>query len=288
MVVKIADSLASSLKQAICESFVATVSNIHVSVRYKGGIQVEVKRLSCSLFWIKPISQENFCKLSNMYSLVNDSHVRRVDRWTEVLGPVLHPVWVSLKGIPLHAWDEKVFHRLGECLGIVMEIDEEATCRERIDRVRVLILRDPQRSIPQKIALEIEGVLFYVFVGVDDDCRCSGKISWPAESRLEFGLPENHASLIAELVPKFLSDTPVNLRIQIQNKISNDIKATIKEATPVAIGALKMPFEAHPKNPTKQMPIVVESGFRRMPRRKRDFFALLLKGRNSKCTHIIC
>lgn len=106
----------------------ATVSNIHVSVSdiqqwflYKGGIQVEVKRLSCSLFWIKPISQENFCKLSNMYSLVNDSHVRRVDWWTEVLGPVLHPVWVSLKGIPLHAGDEKVFHRLGECLGIVME-----------------------------------------------------------------------------------------------------------------------------------------------------------------------
>lgn len=169
-----------------------------------------------------------------------------------------------------------------------LEIDDEATCRARIDRARVLILRDPQRSIPQKIALESEGVLFYVFVGVDDDCRCSRKISWPAESRLESRLPENHASLIAELVPKYPSDTPVNLRIQIQNQISNDIEAAIKEATPVAIGALKMPFEAHPKNPTKQMPIVVESGFQKMPGRKWDFFSLLLKRRNSKCTHIIC
>eukprot|EP00268_Persea_americana_P060228 TRINITY_DN7477_c1_g1_i5.p1 TRINITY_DN7477_c1_g1~~TRINITY_DN7477_c1_g1_i5.p1 ORF type:complete len:335 (-),score=59.40 TRINITY_DN7477_c1_g1_i5:653-1657(-) len=188
-VVKIADSLAVSLKQAVCESYVVTVSNLYVSVSNiqdwffsKVGIQVVVKRLSCYLLWIKPISQEGFSKLSKMESLVNDCLVRQLDQWTEVLGPALHPVWVRLRGIPLHAWDEKVFHRLGECLGMVMEIDKEAVCQQRVDRVRVLILRDPQQSIIQKIALEVEDVRFFVSVAVEDDYRCSGKINWPAAS----------------------------------------------------------------------------------------------------------
>lgn len=54
--VKVADSLASSLKQAVGDSYVATVSTIHASVTdiqewllLKGRIQVEVKRLSWSL-----------------------------------------------------------------------------------------------------------------------------------------------------------------------------------------------------------------------------------------------
>ena len=61
----------------------------------------------------------------------------------EVLGPVLRPTWVRLEGIPLHAWDERVFHSLGECLGVLMEIDDEATKKITLDKVRLLILRDP-------------------------------------------------------------------------------------------------------------------------------------------------
>eukprot|EP00268_Persea_americana_P021833 TRINITY_DN21728_c1_g1_i2.p1 TRINITY_DN21728_c1_g1~~TRINITY_DN21728_c1_g1_i2.p1 ORF type:complete len:123 (-),score=13.21 TRINITY_DN21728_c1_g1_i2:214-582(-) len=55
-VVKLADSLALSLKQAVGDSYVVTMSTIHASVTdiqewflLKGRIQVEVKRLSWSL-----------------------------------------------------------------------------------------------------------------------------------------------------------------------------------------------------------------------------------------------
>ena len=85
----------------------------------------------------------------------SDSIFRRVDRWTEVLGPVLKPEWIQLEGVPLHTWDERVFTCLGECLGTVMEVDTKAKQRKRMDMVRVLILSDPLQSLPESLVLEV-------------------------------------------------------------------------------------------------------------------------------------
>eukprot|EP00268_Persea_americana_P006303 TRINITY_DN12285_c0_g1_i12.p2 TRINITY_DN12285_c0_g1~~TRINITY_DN12285_c0_g1_i12.p2 ORF type:complete len:121 (-),score=14.80 TRINITY_DN12285_c0_g1_i12:1041-1403(-) len=89
-VVKIADSLSSSLKHEVCDSFVATVRHLDVTAcdikewsPYKEGIQAEVKRLNCYSFWIKPFGQENFSKMTRLGAGVNDCLFRRLDRWTE-------------------------------------------------------------------------------------------------------------------------------------------------------------------------------------------------------------
>lgn len=86
-----------------------------------------------------------------------------------MLGPTLKPTWIRMEGIPLHAWDAKVFHRLGESLGVVLEIDEAAAMKQRIDRVCLLIWRDPQRSVPKIIALDVNGVRFHVSVIEEDE-----------------------------------------------------------------------------------------------------------------------
>lgn len=90
----------------------------------------------------------------------------RFDRWTEVLGPVLKPSWVRLEGIPLHAWDVKAFHLLGEILGVLLEIDEAAAIKQRID---ILIRRDPQRLLTKIIALHVNRVRFHVIVIEKDE-----------------------------------------------------------------------------------------------------------------------
>ena len=97
-----------------------------MAVFRKKGIQVDVKRISSYLFWIKAILLKDFSLLNQMESVLIGSPIRRLDRWMEVLGPVLHPTWIRLVGILLHAWDEKVFRCLGNCLGVVMEIDDAA------------------------------------------------------------------------------------------------------------------------------------------------------------------
>ena len=66
------------------------------------------------LYWIKPLSREDYSKIVQLGAVLYGSIVRRIDRWTEVLGPVLNPYWIRLEGIPLHTWDERVFLCLGE------------------------------------------------------------------------------------------------------------------------------------------------------------------------------
>ena len=145
-------TLVSSLKKEVCNSFVATLCHLNVTDRdilnwlsQEIGIQAEVERLNLYLFWIKPISHHDFSRMVETDFSLKGTFIRSLDRWMEVLGPVLRPTWVRLEGIPLHAWDERVFHSLGECLGVLMEIDDEATKKITLDKVRLLILRDPQR-----------------------------------------------------------------------------------------------------------------------------------------------
>ena len=85
-------------------------------------------------------------------------------------------------------------------------------------------------------------------MAVDDDYRCSGKISWLAASVSESGLPENHEPLIAEVDPKSLYEIPANLGFQIQNQITNDLEAAIKKAN-LMVNVPKMPDDFSLKNP---------------------------------------
>jgi len=119
-VVKLAASLASSLRKEVENSFVATFycqdvneNAIQDWLFSKRGIQAEVKRLNSTLFWIMPTSQEDLSRMLLLDCCLNDTVIQRLDRWTDVLGPVLQPSWIEMEGIPLHAWDERVFSHLG-------------------------------------------------------------------------------------------------------------------------------------------------------------------------------
>lgn len=65
-VVKVASSMVLSLKE-VCDTFVTTVSRLDISgaeiqswLFSEKSIQVDVKRFSSSLFWIKPLLQKDF------------------------------------------------------------------------------------------------------------------------------------------------------------------------------------------------------------------------------------
>lgn len=62
--------------------------------------------------------------------------------WTEVLGPNLQPSWIRIEVIPLRAGTETVFVCIGEGMGQVLTIDEDATHKRRVDCVPVQILRE--------------------------------------------------------------------------------------------------------------------------------------------------
>lgn len=161
------------------------------------GIQVDVRRLSPYLYWINPLSQNDFSLLIKMDTVLKDSPVRRMDRWMEVLGAQLQPSVIRLECIPLHAWDESVFKCLGDCLRVVMEIDDAAKQKKRIDKVHLLILRNPNLRLPKSLPLDV-GVRFSVSISEEDDCRGVIGISSSENCRESFSLPEGGLVTIAE------------------------------------------------------------------------------------------
>lgn len=67
-----------------------------------------VKNINFSLFLIRPLSEDHLSQLKSMGFVVSYFLIRRLDQWMEALRPVLHPSWVCLEGISLHAWDERI------------------------------------------------------------------------------------------------------------------------------------------------------------------------------------
>lgn len=85
-----------------------------------------------------------------------------------MLGPALRLCWVRMEGIPQHAWTETTFRRLGDCVGQVVKIDEDALLRHQVDVLRVQVLRDLHVGDPQLIALDVDGVRFFIVVSVEE------------------------------------------------------------------------------------------------------------------------
>ena len=72
-VVNVANSLASSLKEEVSNSFVATVNRMDVTedviknwIGSAKGIQAGVKHINFPLFWIVPLSKDDFSLLIDL------------------------------------------------------------------------------------------------------------------------------------------------------------------------------------------------------------------------------
>lgn len=96
---------------------------------------MEVKRLNYFLYWVKPSTEAEFQQIMLARMDFSNSPVRRMDQWIEVLGLAMQPCWLRLMGTPLHTWSKRVFCCLGKCFGIVLQIDEDAILRRRVDVV---------------------------------------------------------------------------------------------------------------------------------------------------------
>lgn len=153
--VKVPPSLSSALKKNLRDSFVAIVTHLslmetQVERWMRSALQVEVstKRLRATMTWILPSSSADLVCLLKINPVLPDGPLRRIDHWTEVIGPYLQLVWVRMDEICLQAWSVEAFRTLGPCLGMVVEMDVQAVCRKCLGALHVLILRDDSIPLP--------------------------------------------------------------------------------------------------------------------------------------------
>lgn len=94
--------------------------------------------------------------------------------------------------------------------------------KQRIDRVCLLILCDPNRCLPASLSLDVEGVRFFISVHEEDDVRSLGKIQSQDSNSRETGMPENTEASDAEsdrrISGEFLGYFDFCLKFHIKNQ----------------------------------------------------------------------
>lgn len=63
-----------------------------------------------------------------------------IDRWMEEIRSPPFPRWVRMSGVPMHAWRERIFRLLGDCLGYTVEVKQDTISKEVLIHGRVKVL----------------------------------------------------------------------------------------------------------------------------------------------------
>lgn len=78
----------------------------------------------------------------------------------EVLSPLPRPLWVRVKGVPLHIWHEKVFLLIGEYLGRAMKVDCRTVEEVDLHCGRIEVVMNKMVSLPLHFPVWVEGIQF--------------------------------------------------------------------------------------------------------------------------------
>lgn len=80
----------------------------------------------------------------------------------EVLGPPLYPIWVTMKGVLLHAWHEDIFRMIGNCIGRTLEVDQRTISQEVLEEGRIKVVLETVEALPILVPLWVEEIKFFV------------------------------------------------------------------------------------------------------------------------------
>ncbi|GKV04538.1 hypothetical protein SLEP1_g16691 [Rubroshorea leprosula] len=77
-------------------------------------------------------------------------------------------VWLRLNGVPLKAWSERCFTKLGSIIGEVILVDEDTRSKSFLCKGKVLILSAEKRKISTTICLRVDGEDFPIAVSEEE------------------------------------------------------------------------------------------------------------------------
>ena len=92
-----------------------------------------------------------------------------IERWMEILGTALNPIWVKVKGVPLQAWHEGVFRLIGDCAGKTVEVDKRTREMEALKEGRVQVLLNSSTTLPLQVPIWVDDLKFLVTVEREEE-----------------------------------------------------------------------------------------------------------------------
>lgn len=127
--------------------------------KYVGGFRFLIQSHSSEA--INKILVEGKEKLSHWFTWISPWSIN-----TERVRPG-RLVWLSVEGIPLHAWTSKNFNHIGSKFGKVVEVEEFTTSRQQVHLGRVFVHTADTNFINEVINFSVEGEIFRVKIMED-------------------------------------------------------------------------------------------------------------------------
>ncbi|KAJ4843512.1 hypothetical protein Tsubulata_027105 [Turnera subulata] len=158
---------------------------------------------------------------------------RCLEPWKQGLDPVNRLCWVTIRGIPLHAWCREFFSLVALFVGDLVAVAEETQNRQRLDYARLQIMTCSPNPITKTVPVTIAGRSFSLFI--QESPPCSGLGTALAASSLPITSPETSTRRGdgSERIPagKPFTDDPAELVEEsvVESQNPFELKAIIRD-----------------------------------------------------------
>ncbi|KAI9177632.1 hypothetical protein LWI28_017547 [Acer negundo] len=106
-----------------------------------------------SVLWCFNLELENEGFINNIF-LWEDRFVL-MRNWSDIPSSHLRMAWILCTEIPLCHWSFDFFFKLGWVIGEPLLVDEATAFRKRLDRGRILVLVNQEKSVSAKVKVEV-------------------------------------------------------------------------------------------------------------------------------------
>ncbi|KAK9006962.1 hypothetical protein V6N11_019292 [Hibiscus sabdariffa] len=130
---------------------------------------------SCALGFCKNVQSIRELAISFCDAGCSDFKIMLV--WHPSLQIMTRRIWLSIRGILIHAWSEATFRNITPRWGILVEIDQDSLAPSSFETCCIQIETDWNSHIDEKFNLEVDSVLFPIQVMVVEEaigpkCEC--------------------------------------------------------------------------------------------------------------------
>lgn len=141
-----------------------------------GKMPKRMQLLDERIVWMQVLSEKEVDEIIQKAKLMDiPSPFSALERWMEFLGPPPWPMWLVVRGVPLHAWHEEVFRLIGNCISRIVLVNGSTTSMEDLQDGRIKVLMDKTVSLPCSMPLWVEDLRF--FIQIEEEAKASNSFS---------------------------------------------------------------------------------------------------------------
>ncbi|KAK8676309.1 hypothetical protein V6N13_034360 [Hibiscus sabdariffa] len=166
-----------------------SIRELAISFRDASCSDFNVMRISGSMVLLMFESAEIRTKILNEKSL--NPWLDNVMVWHPSLQIMTRRIWLSIRGISIHAWSEATFRNIATRWRILVDIDQDSLAPSSFETCRIQIETDWNSYIDEKFNLVVDSVLFMIQVMAIEEatgpkCECCCAIDVASEGNLSY------------------------------------------------------------------------------------------------------